>query len=227
MSARGLAQRAGVSRSAIKQAADRWGNKKTPSLVWLGVKCAVTRDGCLEGITGIRGKRGPACERGGRAYRTKPFSIPKLCSKDTVFKNFCFCGDLQIIQRDSCKFVIATFPCPQFRKRSGILPFIQLALDFRCVIVNREMFKASQPGPQIRQAAAVQPINPARADGLVCHQTRLFENFEVLGDRRPADREPRRQHCHRSRPLTQPIEQQSAGSVPESIENIMVRHYLP
>ena len=83
--------------------------KKTPSLWGAGRELRRYAHGCLEGITGIRGKRGLACERGGRACRTEPSSTPNLCSKDTVFKNFSSNGDLQIIQRDSCFFVILGF----------------------------------------------------------------------------------------------------------------------
>ncbi len=123
--------------------------KKRPAFWGAGRKLRRYAHGCLEGITGIRGKRGPACERGGRACRTKPSSTPNLCSKDTVFKNFYWNGDLQIIQRDSCFFVIL------------VLSLSPAAIALSC-IAARPFGAEFQPGNRRKPDSKNHPTRSAR-----------------------------------------------------------------
>ena len=81
------------------------------------------------------------------------------------------------------------FFCKLFERGKGLIPQL-------CKVVSQE-----------RQPLGIQFVNPPCAFATVAHQSRLFQHPQVLGNRRPGYRQPRRKLVH------------CLGMVPQHLEN--------
>jgi len=69
-----------------------------------------------------------------------------------------------------------------------------------------------------RQPFGVDAVEPAVADLPDVNKPGLFQDAQVLRNRRPADREPARQRPYRERPVDESLEDRAAGRVAEGVE---------
>ena len=78
--------------------------------------------------------------------------------------------------------------------------------------------------PHRGEPGRVELVEPAVADRAVDDQAGVLQHLQVLGDRRPADRQPRRQLPHRQRTGREAFADRPPGGVSECVENLVRSH---
>jgi len=79
--------------------------------------------------------------------------------------------------------------------------------------------RVDQPLLQRREAVWCQRVQVAGADAVMLDEAGSLQDLQVLADRRPADRELRRELAHGDRPASQPLDDATPGEVAEGIED--------
>ena len=180
-------------------------------------------------------KIGSGVRAGGRAYRTKTIFRGQPMHQSHTFQVFLFQPSLQIIQRDSCEYVIVDFGFRRGRDRPGVtlcshrrdrdieiscvFPFIHLALNFGLIGIQRVVPETVQPGAQNAPArrgrcdrpgacpAASSVTRPASFRTLRCWETAGRLTGRPVGQGR-----------HGSRSGLKPVEHQPAGGITKGIQ---------
>jgi len=78
------------------------------------------------------------------------------------------------------------------------------------------------PGPQAFDPGRLEPVDVAGADLLVGDQPAAPQHLEVLGDRRPANRNDRRDLTDRGRVVSQDLDDPPPGAVAECVQDVFV-----
>src|SRR5690606_34391759 len=91
---------------------------------------------------------------------------------------------------------------------------------------ERVVPEAVEPIAQLAEALGVDAIDARGAAGLVLDEARLLERFQMLRDRRPADRHAARNLADAARAFAQALEHGPARGVGEDGQRHFVSHDL-